>query len=278
MPKRRFAQVDVFTDTPARGNGLAVVIDSEGLSTEDMQGFATWTNLAETTFLLPPEDPSADYKLRIFTPGREMLFAGHPTLGSCAVWLAHGGVPRDPLMVRQECGVGIVEIDQTGPQPAFIAPPTKIAPMADEMRAAICAKVGLDAARILHTAELDNGPVWQAFELDSAESVLALEAARLRYPEFRSVGFMGEHPEGHDLDYEVRMLAPYSGMLEDPITGSLNAALAHWLAGQGRVTAPYVAAQGTVAGRVGRVSVRPRGDDVLIGGNTVAMIEGTLTF
>lgn len=280
MQTRRFVQCDVFTDHPTMGNGLAVVIDSNGLTTAQMQSFAAWTNLAETTFILPPDVPNADYTLRIFTPQREMLFAGHPTLGSCAAWLHHGGKPADPSVVRQSCGVGIVEIDQTGAVPAFVAPKTTIRPMNPDMRAAIMAQLDIPEDRILNTTELENGPVWQMLELASHDDVLRAEAARVRWPEFKAIGLFGAYPAGSEYAYEVRMLAPSSGMSEDPITGSLNAALAMWLQAEGRLTAPMIVSQGQKIGRIGRVHIAPhaaKDGRVLIGGNTVLMIDGTLT-
>src|SRR5665213_395732 len=161
MRKRRFIQCDVFTSVPTKGNGLAVVVDADGLSGQQMQDFAAWTNLAETTFLLSPTTQEADYKVRIFTPKREMLFAGHPTLGSCSAWIRSGGRPQTTGVVRQECGIGIVDIDVTGAVPAFAAPKTTVAPLAPEQLDAIISALGLARDRILRTAQLANGPVWQ---------------------------------------------------------------------------------------------------------------------
>ena len=278
MQDRRFIQCDVFTPTPTRGNALAVVVDGEGLDDETMQVFAAWTNLAETTFILPPEDPSADYRLRIFTTTREMLFAGHPTLGSCAAWLHCGGKPKQAGIVRQQCGVGIVEIDISDPDlPAFIAPPTEIRAMQPQNFDAICATLEIPRERILHCAELDNGPVWQAFQLDSADAVLALDSSRVSWPEYKAVGFIGAHDGDAEADYEVRMLAPSSGMSEDPITGSLNSALAHWLQAEGRLPGDVTVRQGTCIGRHGRVYVRPvDASTVKIGGQTHILIDGRL--
>ena len=278
MPARRFIQCDVFSPNPTQGNGLAVVVDAQGLSDEQMHRFAAWTNLAETTFLLPPTDPTADYRVRILTPVREMVFAGHPTLGSCAAWLHAGGVPREPGIVRQECGVGIVDIDISGTKPAFVAPPTTIKPMEDATREAIIAALDIPPHAILHTAELDNGPVWQAFHLDSADAVLALDSSKLRWPAFKSTGLIGAHPAGGECDFEVRMLAPSSGMSEDPITGSLNAALAHWMRADGRLQSPVTIAQGTRIDRCGRVFVRPDEPTgkVFIGGTSHILIDGTV--
>lgn len=274
--KRRFIQCDVFTSVSTRGNGLAVVLDSDGLSDEAMQAFATWTNLAETTFLLPPDDAGADYKVRIFTPAYEMPFAGHPTLGSCAAWLRAGGKPATAGIVRQECGVGIVEIDVGGAVPAFTAPPTTIEPMPAETLETIATALAIEPGRILRAAMLNNGSPRPVLELASAEDVLALDSAKVRWPAFQPIGVIGAHPPGGECDYEVRLLAPSSGMSEDPITGSLNAALGHWLQGQGRLNGPIVLAQGTRIGRVGRVYIRAVGNKVLVGGNTQILIEGTL--
>ena len=278
MTARRFVQCDVFSPTPTRGNALAVVVDGEGLSDEQMARFATWTNLAETTFLLPPADPSADYRVRIFTPTREMPFAGHPTLGSCAAWLHAGGRPRESGVVRQECAVGIVAIHlEGGGVSAFVAPPTEVRAMDDAVRDAIVDALAIPRHAILRTAELANGPVWQAFELDSAQSVLALDSSRVRWPAFNAIGLVGAHPGGAECDYEVRMLAPSSGMSEDPITGSLNSALAHWLQSQGRLDAPLTVAQGTSIGRHGRVFLRPAPDGaILVGGHAHVLVDGTL--
>jgi len=279
MKSRRFIQCDVFTPLPTQGNALAVVVDAQGLTEEQMRRFAAWTNLAETTFLLPPEHPDADYRVRIFTPSREMPFAGHPTLGSCAAWLHTGGTAREAGVVRQECAVGVIEIDVNREDSlAFGAPPTAIEPMQSDQFEAIVETLAIPRESILHTAQLDNGPVWQAFQLDSAEAVLALDASRVRWPSFKAIGFIGAHPPGGECDYEVRMLAPSSGMSEDPITGSLNAALAHWMRSEGRLTGPVTIAQGTVINRCGRVSIQPgkQPQDIQIGGQVHILVEGTV--
>jgi PhzF family phenazine biosynthesis protein len=278
MASRRFIQCDVFTPVPTKGNGLAVVVDSAGLSNAAMQDFAAWTMLAETTFLMPPTTADADYKVRIFTPTREMPFAGHPTLGSCTAWLHCGGKPKSDGVVHQECGVGIVAIDSSGPAFAFAAPPTTAAPLADDRRDALIATLGLAPGRILNAMHLANGPVWTLFELASAEDVLAVDSSRVNYPEHGYVGFIGAHPPGTECDYEVRLLAPSSGASEDPITGSLNAAIARWKYSSGAWKGPATVAQGTKIGRVGRVAIRhdAASDTVWIGGQTCVLIEGTV--
>lgn len=279
MPQRRFIQCDVFTDQPTRGNGLAVVLDADGLSDAAMQDFAAWTNLAETTFILPPTVTGADYRVRIFTPAREMPFAGHPTLGSCAAWLRCGGQPADADIVRQECAVGVVDIDLRGDVPAFVALPTRIMPMEPGQRDAILDRLAIAPDRVRASTQLENGPLWQVLELASAEDVLQADAARVRWPEFKAIGLIGAHPAGAECDFEVRMLAPSSGMSEDPITGSLNAALAHWFAGMHRLNGPLLVSQGRNIGRFGRVHIWPdpaQPERILIGGNTLILIEGSV--
>lgn len=280
MRQRRFLQVDVFSNRASKGNGLAVVVDADDLSTEQMQAFAAWTNLAETTFLLPPTDDRADYRVRIFSPAKEMAFAGHPTLGSCMAWLHCANAPKDPKTVRQECQIGLVDIDISKPDPAFIAPPTAMAPMPSSEQSRLIAAMGIDPSVVKTAIILDNGPNWNLFELHSAADVLAVDADKTRWPEHAGLALIGAHKGTSDIDFEVRNIAPSSGMSEDPITGSLNAALARWMLETGRLTADSVAAQGTCIGREGRVEYRldpSRPNDVLIGGAVQIMIDGTLT-
>lgn len=277
---RDFAQVDVFSADPTLGNGLAVVLDAGGLTDTQMQRFAAWTNLAETTFVLPPRDPGADYTLRIFTPGREMKFAGHPTLGSCAAWLAAGGRPRNPYCIVQDCAIGLVEIDQTGPVPAFVAPATGIAPMPQTSLNHYIDALGLTTADVLRAVVLDNGPVWQLLELHSAEAALAVDETRVAWPEFQCLAVMGAYPEGAECAYETRNISPSSGMSEDPITGSLNAAIARWLLAEDRLDNDITVSQGTKLGRTGRVFIRRDPDDptrVCVGGHSNILITGTVT-
>ena len=280
MKQRRFIQCDVFTSSPTKGNALAVVIDAQGLSDSQMQEFAAWTNLAETTFLLPPTDAQADYKVRIFTPVREMLFAGHPTLGSCAAWLESGGKPMADRRVKQECGVGIIEIDMRGSVPAFVAPPTSIEAIDENHLEEIIKVLDLDPKSVVNTAKLNNGPVWQLLELASAQDVLAVDSSAVRWPQFKSIGLIGPQSKDHDCDYEVRMLAPSSGMSEDPITGSLNSAIACWLHANGRLDGSITIAQGTVINRHGRVYIKSdpgHESRLLIGGQTHIIVEGEVT-
>ncbi|MFO1271340.1 MAG: PhzF family phenazine biosynthesis protein [Rubrivivax sp.] len=275
--KRRFHQVDVFSAVALKGNPLAVVHAAEGVDDTTMAAFARWTNLSETTFLLPPTDPGADYRVRIWTPGGELPFAGHPTLGSCWAWLAAGGRPRDEGVVVQQCGVGLVRVRRQGARLAFAAPPLRrTGPLEPEVLARACAALRVSAAEVLHHQWVDNGPGWCAVMLGSAAQVLALR------PDFAAMGdlklgVVAPQPAGHDAAFEVRAFVPTLAVAEDPVTGSLNASLAQWLIGAGLAPRRYVAAQGTALGRAGRVHVQAEGDDIWIGGDVVACVEGEVS-
>ncbi|MBG0826791.1 PhzF family phenazine biosynthesis protein [Planomonospora sp. ID67723] len=270
---RPFQQVDVFTTTPYRGNPLAVVLDGRGLTTEEMQRFANWTNLSETTFVLPPGEPGADYRVRIFTPDSELSFAGHPTLGTCHAWLAAGGTPHDPEVIVQECGAGLVPIRRGGEGLAFAAPPLlRSGPVEESLVERVAQMLGISRGEIADARWVDNGPGWVGVLLESAEAVLALTPGLVSC----DVGVVGPHPPGSPEAFEVRAFFPHNGCtVEDPVTGSLNASLAQWLIGTGRAEAPYVAAQGTALGRAGRVHVScDRDGTVWVGGGTVTCIGG----
>ncbi len=265
---RAFTQVDVFTSEPYRGNPLAVVLDGEGLSTEDMQQFANWMNLSETTFLLPPADPGADYRVRIFTPVEELPFAGHPTLGSCHAWLGAGGTPNRPDVVVQECAAGLVQV-RPGPDGlAFAAPPVRRdGPLDPALLEQVAAALQLEPSDIVDASWADNGPGWIAVLLASAEAVLAVKPV---YAEL-FLGLAGPCLPNSDTAFEVRAFFPKDGALvEDPVTGSLNASLAAWLLRTGRASAPYVAGQGTVLGRRGRVRISTDQDGTIWVGGAVA--------
>jgi PhzF family phenazine biosynthesis protein len=269
---RDFAQVDVFTTTPYAGNPVAVVHAADGLSTEQMQRFAHWTNLSETTFVLSPTEPAADYRVRIFTPVAELPFAGHPTLGTCHAWLANGGRPRAEAIV-QECEAGLVPIRRTGHGLAFAAPPLlRSGPVDESLVARIASLLDLDRSDILDAEWVDNGPGWVAVWLASAEAVLALRPGFIDL----DLGVVGPYPEGSETAVEVRAFFPKDGStVEDPVTGSLNASLGGWLLRTGRVESPYVASQGTVLGRAGRVHVSQGADGVIwVGGGTVTCVTG----
>jgi PhzF family phenazine biosynthesis protein len=283
--KRAFAQVDVFTATPYLGNPVAVVLDGTGLSTQDMQAFTDWTNLSEATFVLPPTQLGADYALRIFCPGRELPFAGHPTLGSCHAWLDAGGVPQGAEVV-QECAVGLVRIRRDGQRLAFAAPPLRRSgPLPEDEVLRIANGLGVTRHDILRHAWCDNGPQWRGVMLASAAQVLALKpnAQILAGMEVGVVAPLEKEPldgkHGPAEAFEVRAFFPgNAGLTEDPVTGSLNAALGQWLIGDGLAPAHYVARQGTAMGRAGRVHVQQDAQgQVWVGGESVVCIKGHVT-
>ena len=287
MRLRPFQQVDVFTATPYLGNPLAVVLDGEGLSTEEMQRFTNWANLSEATFVLPPTPEGhaagADYRVRIFCPGRELPFAGHPTLGTCHAWLQAGGQPRATGRIVQECGVGLVTLRRDGEQLAFAAPPlVKSGPLAEEDVQLIARGLGVARDDIVAHAWCDNGPNWRGVMLRSAEQVLGLrpDGAVLAGLDVGVVGPRGKvgvvgASDAEGIAFEVRAFFPgNNGLAEDPVTGSLNAALAQWLIGAGLAPSRYVASQGTALGRAGRVHVQQDGPQIWVGGHSVTCVRG----
>lgn len=278
MQSRPFQQVDVFTATPYLGNPLAVVLDGTGLSTAQMQAFTDWTNLSEATFLLPPTKPGADYCVRIFCPGRELPFAGHPTLGSCHAWLKAGGQSLDPTVVVQECGVGLVKIRREGTRLAFAAPPLlRSGPLDAVELDRVTRGLGLAQADIVAHSWCDNGPPWRGVLLRSAAQARTLRPDPTLL-EGRFIGVVAPQPAGAETAFEVRAFFPaHHGLAEDPVTGSLNAALAQWLIGAGLAPEDYVAAQGTALGRAGRVYVQRAQGEVWIGGDSITCVEGTVT-
>lgn len=274
MP-RPFAQIDVFTTIPYKGNPVAVVLDGDGLTADQMQRFANWTNLSETTFLLPPTDPGADYRVRIFTTAQELPFAGHPTLGTCHSWLTAGGTPKHPDRIVQQCTAGLISIRRSADGLAFAAPPlVRSGPAAESLVRPIAELLNIPRADILAAEWVDNGPGWVAALLASADAVLALRPR----PIDRFLGAVGPYPSGSPHAFEVRAFLSNSGStVEDPVTGSLNASLAQWLLGTGRAAAPYVASQGTALGRAGRVHVPQDPDGTIwVGGGTVTCISGNV--
>jgi predicted PhzF superfamily epimerase YddE/YHI9 len=254
--QRPFAQVDVFTSEPYRGNPVAVVLDGSGLTDAQMQQIAHWTNLSETTFVLGASDPEADYRVRIFTPVAELPFAGHPTLGTCHAWLAMGGSPRGSGdAIVQECAAGLVRIRR------------------DADGQLVARLLGITRADIVDAQWADNGPGWVAIMLQDAKAVLALTPG---FIEDMDIGVVGRHPEGGEAEWELRAFFPKDGAtVEDPVTGSLNASVAQWLLGSGHATAPYVAAQGTALGRRGRAHITQDEDGTIwVGGGTVTCVSG----
>lgn len=308
MIERPFQQVDVFTATPYLGNPLAVVLDGTGLSGPEMQHFAHWTNLSETTFLLPPSEQGvaggADYRVRIFTPGAELPFAGHPTLGSCHAWMQAGGTPKNPDEILQECELGLIRIRRTGPRLAFAAPPLKRSAPDPALLAQVSHALGLQSHQIIAAQLLDNGPVWLALLLDNAQTLQALTpdhgalkvlgqkvgvvhvqtkpvmAALITRSNREARAFgprssMSEVSSEDQPEVEVRAFAAPVGVQEDPVTGSLNASLAQWLIADGHAPNTYVASQGTCLGRAGRVHIEQDANgQVWVGGDCVTCIDG----
>ena len=310
MKSRAFQQVDVFTDTAFLGNPLAVVLDGTGLSDVQMQTFAAWTQLSETTFVLPPTPEGAaggaDYRVRIFTPGAELPFAGHPTLGTAHAWLKAGNTPRQAGVLKQECGVGLVTLKQQGERWAFAAPPLKRSDLSAEDLAPVLAALGLDASEVIVAQHLNNGPHWLGLLASDIDTVLALEpdhaalkklgtkvgvAARRQAPkltethglirranrEARAFTASPTRIANDPTDLEVRAFAAPVGIAEDPVTGSLNASLAQWLMADGHMPLTYSARQGTILGRAGQVflSQDPQGQ-VWVGGDVVGCIQGSV--
>ena len=268
----------MFASAGFSGNPLAVVHDAEGIGTDEMLQITEWANLSETTFLLAPTDDAADYRVRIFCPGRELPFAGHPTLGTCQAWLAAGGRPKQSDVVVQECGVGLVRVRRDGDRLAFAAPPLiRSGPVAADVLAERLAQLNLASADVADAAWIDNGPGWIGLLLGSAAAVLEVLAPTGRLPGF-DVGLVGPYPAGSECAIEVRAFFSAAGgqVREDPVTGSLNASVAQWLIGNGRLATSYVASQGTALGRRGRVHVDQRDGAVWIGGAATVVIEGTI--
>jgi PhzF family phenazine biosynthesis protein len=268
----RFSQVDVFSSEPLLGNPVAVVHDADGVTDEQMAAFARWTNLSETTFLLTPTQPGADYRLRIWTPGGELPFAGHPTLGSAHAWLEAGGVPAGEGVV-QECAAGLVRL-RRGDRLAFAAPPlVRSGPVDAADLGRICRALRIEETDVLDSAWVDNGPGWVAVLLADAAAVLALEPDYAAFDGL-DIGVVGAYPDG-PVDVEVRAFCPGLGITEDPVTGSLNAGVGQWLAGT-RLPVSYVASQGTALGRRGRVHMVREGQEVWVGGDTRTTVSGSV--
>jgi PhzF family phenazine biosynthesis protein len=270
---RPFAQVDAFGSGPCSGNPVAVVLEAEGMADEEMQRFARWTNLAETTFVLPPTRPEADYRVRIFTPVLELPFAGHPTLGTCHAWLEAGGEAARSDEIVQECDAGLVRIRRGEEGLAFAAPPlVRSGPASEADAARVAAALGVDPEEMLAVEWVDNGPGWITALFESADRVLGLSPGALDF----DLGAVGFYPPGSEAAIELRAWAPVNGLAaEDPVTGSLNASVAQWLLGNGRLTAPYLATQGIAIDRAGRIHISQDADGTIwVGGSTENVIAG----
>lgn len=275
MDEFQFSQVDVFSSQPVKGNPVAVVHGADSLTDEQMAQFARWTNLSETTFLLAPSHPDADYRVRIFTPGAELPFAGHPTLGTCHAWLEKGGDPAREDVVIQECGLGLISLRRDAGRLAFAAPGflRSGVPSEADLRQVI-ASLGISEDQVLGASWVDNGPGWLGVELDSAQTVLDLEPDMTAMGDFK-VGVLGKYSGDGPADVEVRAFVPSFSVPEDPVTGSLNAGLAIWLIGEGRLPQSYTAAQGTALGRSGRVIIEQDDDgETWVGGHALTCVDG----
>ncbi|KAF2415711.1 PhzF family phenazine biosynthesis protein [Microbacterium sp. B35-30] len=276
---RGFRQVDVFGQGPTRGNPVAVVLEADGLDDETMRQFSVWTNLSECTFVLPPTNAGADYRVRIFSLNTEIPFAGHPTLGTARAWLDAGGMPADPTVVVQECDAGLVPVRIDGSMLTFTAPPrTRSGPVDDELLKTLTSILGIDGSQVLDAEWLDNGPGWVGLLLDGADTVLGLRPDASHHPGRWDIGVLGLHRRSSDVAVEVRAFFTEGEepLREDPVTGSLNAAAAEWLIASGRLTAPFVAAQGTAMGRQGRVHITSENEQVWVGGHADVILTGSV--
>ena len=274
--QRPFAQVDVFSPVAYLGNPVAVILDAEDLEDADMQRIARWTNLSETTFVLPPTTREADYRLRIFTPGGELSFAGHPTLGSAHAWLEHGGTPKVSERLVQQCGAGLVEVRRRAGVWSFAAPPTRRSgDIEQEYLGQIVDAFGIDHDQVLAHQWVDNGPGWAVVRLATAHEVLELQPDLSRIPT-AMVGAIGAHPAGNEHAFELRTFAPGVGVAEDPVCGSMNASVAQWLLRTGAVSGSYRVAQGRRLGRAGDVTITAEPDGTIwVGGDTNTLFHGT---
>jgi len=274
-----FEMIDVFGSRALSGNPLAVVHDSEGLASDEMLAITRWLNLSETTFLVPPTSDKADYRVRIFTLRGELPFAGHPTLGTCHAWLNAGGTPKDDVIV-QECGLGLVPL-RRGEHLSFAAPPLiRSGPVDDDFLGEIAAVLGIGTSEILASQWVDNGPGWVGILLEDRDAVLALTCDIGRYggKDGLDIGVVAPHPAGTGVDFEVRAFFSddKGNLVEDPVTGSLNASLAQWLIGIGRAPDSYIAAQGTAVGRAGRIHITSDDAQIWVGGSTVTVVSGRI--
>jgi PhzF family phenazine biosynthesis protein len=279
MPRSRvFTQVDVFSATPYLGNPVAVVLDGTDVTDQEMQRLARWTNLSETTFVLPPTAPEADYRLRIFTPRGELPFAGHPTLGAARAWLDNGGKPQHTERIVQECAAGLIAVRCSEGALSFAAPPlVRQGPLDEEFVDQIVLAFGIERGRVLSHQWVDNGPGWAVLRLPTAEEVLALEPDLALIPT-AMVGAVGAYPAGSEHAFELRTFAPRVGVPEDPVCGSMNASVGQWLTATGAAPFTYRVSQGARVGRAGTVEITAEADGtVWVGGASISRIRGTIT-
>lgn len=277
--ERGFRQVDVFGADSCLGNPVAVLLDAEGLDDEMLRRFSVWSNLSECTFVLPPNVPGADYRVRIFSLNTELPFAGHPTLGTARAWLAAGGTPETPGIVMQECGAGVVPVRIDGDRLAFAAPPRlRSGPIDPETLTALVEILGIGRDQVVDAEWLDNGPGWVGVLLDSARTVLNLRPDASAHPGRWDIGVVGPHDPDSEAAFEVRAFFTEGAepLREDPVTGSLNAAAGEWLTGSDRATAPYIAAQGTAMGRQGRVHISSSDGKLWVGGRAEIILTGSV--
>lgn len=275
---RAFKQVDVFTTHLGAGNPVAVVLDGESLTDVEMARFAAWTNLSETTFVLPPTDVGADYRVRIFTPNQELPFAGHPTIGTCHAWLEAGGQPASADQIVQQCGAGLVTLRRIDGRLAFETPPcTRSGPVSDELRTTMLADLGLLPGQVVDVAWADNGPGWVAVLVSSVEVLRNLTPSLSSIEVKAGVAALTGATDPAEAALEVRAFFYAGGTREDPVTGSLNGSVAQWLVRNGTIAAPYLASQGVSMGRDGRVHVTPGdGEALWVGGDAVTGVDGTV--
>lgn len=273
---RSFAQVDVFSARPYQGNPVAVILDGEGLDEEAMLRVARWTNLSETTFILPATTDAADYRLRIFTPGGELPFAGHPTLGSAHAWIENGGVPRDQSLIVQECGAGHVEVARRDGVFCFAAPPLRRSgALEEDFLNEIVSAFGIRHDQVLSHQWVDNGPGWAIVRLATAREVLDLNPDLTLIPT-AMVGAIGSYLDGSEHAFEMRTFAPGVGVAEDPVCGSMNASVGQWLVRSGAVSGDYRVSQGARLGRAGDITISADSDgNVWVGGATSTLFRGT---
>ena len=288
MQTLQFKQVDVFTQKPFLGNPVAVVIGAEGLPSEAMQRIARWTNLSETTFVLPPSSAEADYRLRIFTPKQELPFAGHPTLGTAHVVIESDFTAPRGGKLRQECLAGLIELTvedtESGKRILLRTPQAKVSRLTDHHHRRLAGGLGAAGDSSPPPLRVDVGVVWLVANVGNAPEVAKLEPdlhtllELSRETQAAGVTVFGRSDDGHSA-LHVRSFAPALGVPEDPVCGSGNASVAAFLLHTGMlkdIGGEYIARQGMQVGREGQVTVRIDGTSIQIGGYAVTCVDGSL--